>query len=177
MDNEIWRSIESLNGKYEVSNYARIRNAKTGKILKQFVSRHGYNVLQVRPTPYHPVNIRVHRIVAEAFLGKCPDGCVVNHKDGNKKNNSVENLEYVSPSENNIHALNAGLRHRATKGNQRRGENHPSAVLTENEVRRILQIHKDRRWGKVKIARQFNISVGAVSAILQNRSWKNIERN
>lgn len=113
MSAEEWKPISYLNNKYEASSFGRIRNAKTGKVLKQFTDLHGYLILTTRPEPYSQTNTRVHQAVADAFLGPRPKGFVVNHIDGNKLNNTPSNLEYVTPSENNIHALKTGLRNRA----------------------------------------------------------------
>ena len=137
--NEIWMPIPSLCNKYEASNIGRFRNATTKKILKQFEDLHGYMILQARPEKYHTVNVRIHRVVAEAFFGPCPNGYVVNHKDGNKKNNCVDNLEYVTPSQNNKHALDNGLRHVSDGKNVRKGITHPFATISEETVYAILQ--------------------------------------
>ena len=87
-----WRLIPSLI-RYEASNTGLIRNSETLKILKQQNNVYGYYILTCRPEPYKQVNVRVHRAVAEAFLGECPDGFVVNHIDGNKHNNNINKLE------------------------------------------------------------------------------------
>jgi len=98
-------------GKYEVSDDGKVRSAingrfkgsKPGRILNQVLDNKGYLRVNLyfnakgRPT-------RVHGIVAEAFLGERPEGMTVNHIDGNKTNNHVENLEYVSNKENVRHA-------------------------------------------------------------------------
>lgn len=112
MMNEIWKPVVGYEGLYEVSNLGNIRRIwRYGKpwvhTLKSKTTRDGY--LEATLTKNSKAkSIRTHRIVAMAFLGH-PDGKEVNHIDGNKKNNSVENLEWVTPSENQKHAYRIGL--------------------------------------------------------------------
>lgn len=104
---EQWR--EFANGNYEVSSHGRIRrktpgrNTHPGRIMTPTLLTIGYH--QVGPT-IDGKNIRmyVHRIVAEAFLGECHDHHEVNHIDGDKTNNRVDNLEYVTHCDNMRHA-------------------------------------------------------------------------
>lgn len=176
MEEEIWKKIHSLNDKYEASTFGRIRNTTTGYVLKQFSNRFGYKILQVCPYPGIHKSVRVHSLVAEAFLGARPNGMVVNHKDGNKENNSLENLEYVTPSENNIHALKSGLRHPAKMSLfSHRGEAHHSSKITENTVREIWAIRKEFGYGCRKIAKMLNVSVGAVNGVLYKKNWSHIK--
>ena len=171
--NEIWEPVQSLNNKYEVSNLGRFRNATTKKILKQFENKYGYMILQTRPEKYHTVNIRIHRVVAEVFLGQCPDGYVVNHKDGNKKNNHVDNLEYVTSSQNNQHALDNNLRHPANmKEYSPRGEQHYNAKITKETVYEILELKNSTGFGCRRIANMLGLSRGTVSGILSGKTWK-----
>lgn len=175
---EEWKPIGSLNNRYEASNYGNIRNSSTHKILKQFINKFGYKILTVRPIPKQQINIRVHRVVAEAFLGKCPDGYVVNHKDGDKSNNNIDNLEYVTPSENNQHALNNNLRsHPHNFSNMKRGENHYNASITEEQAKYILRLHKETHFGARKLSKMTNISIGAIGNLIAGRSWKHLDRN
>lgn len=170
---EIWKPIPSLNNKYEASNIGRFRNAQTKKVLKQFESLHGYMILQAKPEKYETVNVRIHRAVAEAFLGKCPEGYVVNHKDGNKHNNHIENLEYVTPGANNQHALDNGLRHTANmKEKAVRGEAHCCATITEEVVYKILKMRDETGYGCRRIAKALNINRSVVNHILSGHSWK-----
>lgn len=169
---EIWRLVPSLNNKYEVSNLGRFRNATTKKILKQFENIHGYMVLQARPEMYKVVNVRIHRVVAEVFLGPCPDGYVVNHKDGNKKNNHVDNLEYVTPSENNQHALDTGLRNPWNGKNARKGTDNHFATISEDVVYEILRIRDQTGYGCRRIGKMLNLSRSVVNHILSGHSWK-----
>ena len=118
---EEWRMLS--NGFYEASNLGRVRRAKpakrtfVGKVLKQLQSgRYPHVILCFDAKIKKQCN--VHRLIAEAFLGPCPDGMVVNHKDLNKSNASAENLEYVTPEENRAHAK--------TNGAYPSGDNHPS---------------------------------------------------
>lgn len=110
---EIWKDIPGYEGLYQVSNLGRIKSFPTNrrkwvKILKQKLTKDGY----YENTLYKDGKckfIRTHRIVAMAFLKKDKIRNEVNHKDGNKINNNVENLEWVTSSENQKHAYKLGL--------------------------------------------------------------------
>jgi len=105
---EIWR-VYPKNDDYEVSTAGRIRRArdlrgghKRGGIRKPQKDRSGYLGLfltGVDNKKYHMVG----RMVAETFVGECPDGMECNHKDGDKENNFMYNLEWITPSENCVH--------------------------------------------------------------------------
>lgn len=100
---EIWKITEYKN--YEVSNRGRVRNKNTKRILKPFLNHDGY--LQVRVTDNGKVYTRrVHRLVAIAFIENPLNKETVNHKDGNKVNNDVNNLEWNTIKENVYHSIN-----------------------------------------------------------------------
>ncbi len=131
---EIWKPISY--GYYEASNLGRIRRSVegkrtfVGKVLKiQHSTRYPHVILSLGDRRLKQVS--VHRLIADAFLGPCPVGMVVNHKDLNKTNNSETNLEYVTPKRNGEHARQHGV--------LPRGENHGMAKLGEAEVRAIRQ--------------------------------------
>lgn len=97
---EIWKAI---GGKYEVSNKGRLR--KDGfKHLRPHVHKTGYVYICIAGE-----RKLIHRLVIEAFQGRIPEGYETNHKDGNKLNNSLYNLEVVTHSENMSHAYHSGL--------------------------------------------------------------------
>jgi len=171
-----WKLIPSLK-RYEASNTGLIRNAKTLQILKFQNDIHGYYILTCRPEPKHQVNVRVHRAVAEAFLGKCPDGLVVNHKDGNKKNNNIENLEYITSSENNQHAYDIGLKVANMDQVIKKGDEHYNSQITEQQAIEILKFHYRTGFGCRKVAKFFGVSRGVTGNLLANRSWKHIRRD
>lgn len=91
-----------------VSNEGRVKNATTGRILRGSRDHSGYPNMGLRRN-MHQHQISVHRLVTAAFLGPCPKHLEVNHKDGNKDNNRIENLEYVTTAENMRHASALGL--------------------------------------------------------------------
>ena len=85
-------------GNYEVSAEGHIRNRNTGRILKEFVGKDGYLRVQ-----FAGKTRTVHRVVATAYVPADVGKDFVNHKDGNKQNNHVDNLEWVTMAENNIY--------------------------------------------------------------------------
>lgn len=105
---EIWKSIEGTNGRLEVSNRGRVKsNLRDGRILKQQTDNKGYKRVRVTLDGVKR-GYKVHRLVATAFVPN-PNGLPqVNHIDGNKDNNNVANLEWVTSSENTIHAIYNG---------------------------------------------------------------------
>ena len=100
---EIWKDIDGFNGKFQVSSWGRIRNAETGNILKPYKNKKGYLKASLS---YGGKSIkkRINRLVAIAFIDNPYNLPQVNHKDGNKENNSISNLEWVTNSENQKHA-------------------------------------------------------------------------
>ena len=115
---EEWRPILGYKNRYEVSNLGRVRGPRgiigwRGKNKYMIVSLHGKRkeptTTQSKPFIYE-VKVYVHQLVAEAFLGPCPEGHEVNHIDTDKSNNVLSNLEYVTRSENLKHAYKNGCR-------------------------------------------------------------------
>lgn len=105
---EIWKDIKDYEGYYQISSEGNVRNVKTQQILKGDTNNLGYR----RVTLYTPIRKRffIHRLVALHFCEGYSEKLVVNHKDGNKQNNNYLNLEWVTHSENDLHAYNMNLR-------------------------------------------------------------------
>lgn len=108
---EIWKPVVGLEGQYEVSNLGRARSldriengprrrARKGRILKPGI-RNGYPCLFL-PSGGGQRKYNIHRLIAAAFIGSPPDGAVVDHINGVKQDNRLENLRYTSISENTL---------------------------------------------------------------------------
>jgi hypothetical protein len=110
---EIWQDIPWTHGVYQVSNKGRVRravgfNSHNYCAIAYVRKKRGYSFVRIA-VDGRQRDFPIHRLVAEAFLGKCPKGLAVNHKDGVKINNTPENLEYVTNAENTKHAWQTGL--------------------------------------------------------------------
>lgn len=136
---EIWKNTV---GHYMVSNYGRIKSPKridaSGHnrneiIIKDYTTKFGYNRINLYIEGKRK-NFFVHRLVAEAFVEGYKEGYQVNHKDGNKRNNYYENLEWVTPRDNQMHAFRMGLKKPV--------RNH------ENQSKRVRQFTKDGKFIK-----------------------------
>ena len=97
---EDWRIIRPYSN-YEVSDIGRVRNAKTGRILKPLTHGHGYYYVGLS-TQNKVKKHLVHRLVAEEFITNEDGKANVDHRDGNKANNCVSNLWWVSKSDCNM---------------------------------------------------------------------------
>lgn len=106
---EYWRTIPSFPA-YSASNYGRIRNDATGRILHTYFDSTRRYLTVTLHKDCKQVTQRVHRLIAEAFLGGPHPGLDVNHIDGDKTNNCIENLEWCTRAENARHAVSTGLR-------------------------------------------------------------------
>lgn len=113
---EIWKKIDGYEGLYEISNFGNVKSiprngtqVKTEKILKKYITRCNYLVV-VLSKQNKPKRIQIHRLVAKSFIPNPENKPCINHKDGNKHNNYVDNLEWCTYSENLKHAYKANLR-------------------------------------------------------------------
>lgn len=113
---EIWKDVVGFEGRYKVSNNGKILsiNSKRSKnpiLLKPVYTKDGYQRVSLSlGDRHHKRSIAVHILVAKAFIPNPKNKPQVNHKDGNKKNNHVDNLEWSTGKENIQHAINHGLR-------------------------------------------------------------------
>ena len=148
---EVWKPIPGFPD-YEASSLGRIRSCKWGywKTIKPGRHRkNGYLIVCLRVAGKY-VTRSVHRLIAAAFLGDA-EGRDVNHKNGNKHDNRLTNLEYLSRGDNHRHAYRTGLRSPVGKR------------LTDQQVQQIFALKG--RATQALIARQFGISRAAVSLI------------
>lgn len=135
---EIYKSIKGYEGLYEVSNLGNVKSLKKvrGRALsgERLLKPHIVNgyVMVTLCKDSKPFNASVHRLIAEAFIPNPENKETINHIDGNKQNNSIDNLEWATQRENNIHAYRTGLHD--PKKNGRTGKRKPR---TEEQKRFI----------------------------------------
>lgn len=164
---EVWKSI--FDGWYAVSNFGRVKRVmeshggRSNFIRKPSINSRGYANVCLGINGRQIVE-KIHRLVAEAFIGPKPNGFEVNHKDGNKLNNRVQNLEYVTHAENMRHASRCGLL------NGQIGTNNGNSKLTEANVSTIKKLRREGLFQR-EIAKRFSISQAHVSYIVLGKSW------
>jgi Holliday junction resolvase len=107
---ENWMVIAECNSIYHISDYGRVKSYKCGKerILKATLTSNGYAAVKICANGKRKIH-KIHRLVASAFLQNPENKPQVNHKDGNKANNHVDNLEWTTHKENIQHAWQTGL--------------------------------------------------------------------
>lgn len=105
---EVWKDVKGFEGLYQVSNLGRVKSKKTDLIRKLTLSNNGYLVVSLYKKPIGGRVFTIHKLVSLMFLGESK-GLDVNHKDGNKKNNELSNLELCTRSQNMYHAYRNSL--------------------------------------------------------------------
>lgn len=109
----------------------------------------------------------VHRLVGLAWIPNPENKPMINHKDGNKQNNHVSNLEWVTRSENAKHSFTIGLQ-------CNKGERHPMHKLTESDVLAIRQIYSTGNISTRKLAQVYNVSKTNIKDIINKKIWQHI---
>ena len=149
--------------KYEVSDLGNVRNKRTKRVLAQRPSRNGYIVVDLYKNDGSKTTKSVHQLIMFSFngvhenYGNQKGKYVIDHKDNNKLNNRLDNLQYLQFEEN------------SSKINALRGQSSPNNKLTEEQVREIKAL-KGIKLQK-QIAEEFNVSLSLVQKIHQNRRW------
>lgn len=163
--NEVWKPISDF-PYYDVSNLGRIRSRmRKNGYLKQSQTNRKYLKVTLSTGRGTQKTKSVHQLVAEAFLVTSSNSSDVNHKDGNKSNNHVENLEWMSHSANRNHAIQTGLC-KESQGSKRR--------LSRDEAQRVWQLHSQGKKQR-EIAETLEVTPGAISHIISGRTWKHLK--
>jgi hypothetical protein len=167
---ELWASVVGFPNT-EVSSLGRVRSLFRGqcRIRPPQPHQHGYVTVSLQNKTVKK-RARIHVLVAEAFIGPKLEGMDVNHRDGVKTNNRVDNLEYMTRSENCKHGFRIGLSYTPFK---KRGEEHIRSVLRDADVRTIRQEHANG-ISRRALATRFGISYYTVWDITKRRSWTHI---
>jgi len=163
---EIWKDVVGYETIFIISNMGRVFSKRTNKILKQGKVKSGYSVLSTRVEGVCKC-FRIHRLVAMAFIDNLNDLPEVNHKDGNKNNNIVSNLEWVTGKENVQHAFKMGL-NKAKKRIKNSG-----SKLTEEQVEFIIKNAKKNggKYSSRELGEMFNVHHTNISKAARKFSY------
>lgn len=170
-----WRPIAGFESTYHVSDTGVVRRmapgpgTQIGRALVLRTSNSGYARVGLYDKP-RARTVCVHRLVTMAFIGPCPQGAQVNHRDGNKLNNRADNLEYVTAAQNQQHRYKV-LGH----NNCPSGEARKEAKLTDKKVMMIRNA-KGGRGLVARLAREHRVSSSLISMIRSGRVWKHLVR-
>ena len=176
---EVWKEIKGYNGIYQVSNIGRVKSKtqyckgrlgsgkQNGRVLKQQKCYKGYLRVSLSFNKVR-FNTGVHRLVALSFIDNPLNKPQVNHINGIKTDNTVENLEWCTNKENQIHAVKNKL------NNPNLGEKHHMSKLSNKDVNVVRWIHKIG-WSNKQLAEDYNVSQTAMSNILRNKTYKNVK--
>ena len=180
-DKEIWKGVIyqgiDYSWRFEVSNKGRIRNAINKHIYTPHICGIGYyqictSINNVRK------NIKLHKAIAESFLDNPNNLRDVNHKDGNKLNNNLENLEWTSHRDNTLHAIKLGLLNQKGFYNEdgtykRVGENNNLSKLNDKAIKYIRENYNS--YNKTELAKMFNVTPTNIYYIYKRYTWKHID--
>lgn len=156
---EEWLPVVGYETVYAVSNKGNFKRIDTDKLLKQVTNQKGYKTVASKVGGRAGKNIcfRVHREVAKAFLENPDNKPQINHKDGNKANNFVENLEWCTPKENTRHAFETGL----AKGKS--GDSNPNCKILDSEVLEIFETVQKTKKSLRSVCKERGITHSTVS--------------
>lgn len=183
---EVWKPVVGYEGYYEVSNLGRVKTAaifirhdgnwseeggyvKKIKIRNQQTNRYGYKTIKLCKLG-NCKQARVHRLVAEAFIDTDNLNNQINHIDGDKTNNIVSNLEWVTAAENMRHAWETGL----VNKDHTIGSKHHNALLDEQKVVEIRKLYKAGGITQKEIAEMYSVKFGTIKDVLSNRTWNHV---
>ena len=166
---EIWKKIPGYEGYYSASNFGNIRREKSekntfsGRIMS-LNSNDRYIRISLTKNGIQKIH-SVHRLIALTFLKSSIDKNYVNHKDCNKKNNNINNLEYVTAKENKLHSVKNGIQC---------GSKCYNAKLNENQVIEIREIYGQGNISQQELANEYKVSQVLISIIVLRKRWKYI---
>jgi len=157
-----WKWIKDYEGLYNIDTEGRVYSTRKNGYL--CLNLAGYKYWVVRLFKNKTVGVvTIHKLLLKTFVPN-PNGYLYcNHKDGNKLNNNLSNLEWCTASQNTKHAFKIGLRNQ-------KGENNAHHKLTEIQVTEIRKLKNKMK--RIDVASKFKVTPGNISFIWKNKIWK-----
>jgi hypothetical protein len=178
MKEEIWIPIKKFNNEYEISNLGRLRSTysviersngrsyiRNSKILKPALDGYLKGAVCVNKKI---VSYKIHRLVAECFLPNIENKSEVNHINGIKTDNRVENLEWCTRQENIQHCVLNKLQ------TPFKGEEVGNSILKEYQIKEIRSKFIPRKYSRKKLSLEYNVSEATIKDIIYKRTWKHL---
>ena len=160
------KATKEINGfkDYLCNESGMIYSVRSQKFLKQAKDSNGYMTIEL-----YGKTQKVHVLIANTFISNPENKPQVNHKDGDKTNNDIKNLEWVTAKENVRHAFKMKLR----QGNK--GESHPLRKLCNTDIIIIKEAWKKFGYGsQSKMAKYYGVKFSIISAICRNKKWSHV---
>lgn len=162
---EIWKDITGYEGLYKISNLGNVFSIRSNKTLIPHSMGIGYLGVGLY-TKSKGVNKKIHKLIADYFIPNPENKKCVNHIDGNKLNNNINNLEWCTSLENNRHAWFNKL-NRAPKY----GDRIPNSIFKDNEIRELRKLIRSKLYTLTSIAKSYKVSLTTISSIKTNRTY------
>lgn len=175
MEKQISLLYPNLKDCYWITDQGEIYNKNTGNILKKKVERDGYVRVSMMKKEGGTTYLQLHRILMMAFKPVSNmQKLQVNHIDGNKQNNNLSNLEWVSPQENIHHAIKTGL----TNFNNISGNNSNLANYTEEDAKRVIELLKTNKYTDKEISYITGYPTRSfIAKIRRKETWKYLTKD
>lgn len=161
------REVVGTDGKYSVTRCGRVWSHRARIFLKPGTIGKGYFKVSIRRFGGKTCNWYIHRLVAEAFLPNPENKLTVNHKSGDKSDNSADNLEWATQKEQVAHAIATGL----TEAN---GEDNGSAKLTDELVLKIREEYSTKKFSHEDLGLKYEVSRACILDIVRGRTWTHL---
>lgn len=163
IEGEIWKDIEGYEGMYKISNLSRVKSYRRGsiKIMRQTVNASGYHIVELARNNERR-SFRVHRLLAQAFIPNPDKKPVINHINGKKGDNSLNNLEWVTISENIHHAYITGL--------NPSGEFRSSTKTSDSQVLFMRNLYRSENFLLRELSQLFGISESTACVLINSNN-------
>jgi hypothetical protein len=166
---EVWKDIKGFEGLYQVSNIGNVKRLISQRVFAErligrSIDRYGY-VKRILSKNGKNNYFTEHRLVAIAFIDNPDNKATVNHINGIKTDNRVENLEWNTNNENHQHAINTGLK-------DQKGIKHHKCKLTEEQVREIREIGFSQT--RMSLSKKYGVCRKNILGIIRGDFWKHI---
>lgn len=174
---EIWKDIPDYENFYQASNLGRIKSLsridasghlRKEKMIKLCIDSYGYYNTHLYKNTIAK-NMKVHRAIALAFIPNPECKPQIHHKNFNKLDNNIENLEWVDSK------TNINYSHKMGKVNVVMGERHYAAKFDDNQIRNIREVYSHGNISPKELAKKFNVGGSNIYFIINKKTWKHVK--